>query len=212
MKKITKIFSYYLFLALFVFLSLGYASLLITGRNVYSMRSIEVQRLYDKYPNDFSTIFTSIIPLAVMCENSGESCESSIKQKFLALFDTSSEDNAYQVSGGESVLNKPMYFIQLQQNREIVKVFFSGNVKVEQIDTRSEMKVRELLQGERETLYGPYFNSEAFLTLNEAGGTESNKRIFKPTYLNDLYSQAEVIVPFKHDGKLIGATVWLHGE
>ena len=43
-------------------------------------------------------------------------------------------------------------------------------------------------------------------------GVQANVDGLRMTYLNDLYSEAEVIVPYVKNGGILGAVVYLHGD
>ncbi len=102
-----------------------------------------------------------------------------------------------------------MYFIKLLPNGTIAKLFFSGDLILEQVNTREEMKVITLLQGKRDTLYGPYYDQEII-----GVGKTVNHAFFdpKPAYLKDLYAQFEAIIPYHSNSEIIGGIVYLHGE
>lgn len=220
MKKWLKYLGFFLFCALIVLVTFIYVILLTSGRITYEMRSRQVNGMVAQYPAFFEVTFNEILPEALKCENTKEVCVQSVRTKFDLLstkpqvksdvvVEKKSSDRFFAQAPSN---NQPIYFIILLPDRKIAKLFFSGDVRLEEIDTREERMVAEVLEGKRKELYGPYFGEEAFITLNEKGEVLSDNRSFKPAYLKDLYSQMEVIIPYYQDGKVIGAIVYLHGQ
>jgi hypothetical protein len=82
------------------------------------------------------------------------------------------------------------YFIHLADD-QIEKLFLSGDYEISTARTERENKVLDLLRQQ-----GPSFEGLAV----------------RDHYLNDLYSDAEVIVPVVKDGQVIGAVVRLYGD
>lgn len=170
-----------------------------SGKGVYTLRSAQVSELMRENPQFFDEIFTEILPEAVECQGHTE-CVAGIRSRLDLLTEaTASESSTIDVPGYFSDVslanNQPMYFITLDQN-QIVKLFFSGGVVTTPIETRKEALVRDVLLGKRDKLYGLQANVDGL----------------RMTYLNDLYSEAEVIVPYVMDGGIVGAVVYLHGD
>jgi len=170
-----------------------------SGKGVHTLRSAQVSELMRENPQFFDEIFTEILPEAVECNGNAE-CVADIRSRLdLQTETTASESSTIDVPGYFSDVslanNQPMYFITLDQN-QIVKLFFSGGVITTPIETRKEALVRDVLLGKRDKLYGLQANVDGW----------------RMTYLNDLYSEAEVIVPYIKDGEIVGAVVYLHGD
>ncbi len=170
-----------------------------SGKQVYTLRSAQVSELMRENPQFFDEIFTEILPEAVVCDGNTE-CEADIRSRLDLLTEvTAQESSTIDVPGYFSNVslanNQPMYFITLDQN-QIVKLFFSGGVVTTPIETRKEALVRDVLLGKRDRLHGLQANVDGL----------------RMTYLNDLYSEAEVIVPYVKDGEIVGAVVYLHGD
>jgi len=170
-----------------------------SGKGVYTLRSAQVSELMRENPQFFDEIFTKILPEAVECNGNAE-CVADIRSRLDLLTETTaSESSTIDVPGYfrdvSLANNQPMYFITLDQDR-IVKLFFSGGVITSPVKTRKEALVRDVLLGKRDKLYGLQANVDGL----------------RMTYLNDLYSEAEVIVPYVKDGEIIGAVVYLHGD
>lgn len=189
--------------ALIVLMLAGFAfvawSLYESGKQVYTLRSAQVSELMRENPQFFDEVFTEILPEAVECNDNAE-CEAGIRSRLDLLTEiTAQESSTIDVPGYFSNVslanNQPMYFITLDQDR-IVKLFFSGGIVTTPIETRKETLVRDVLLGNRNKLYG----------------LQANINGLRMTYLNDLYSEAEVIVPYVKDGEIIGAVVYLHGD
>lgn len=170
-----------------------------SGKGVYTLRSAQVFELMRENPQFFDEIFTEILPEAIECHGNAE-CVAGIRSRLDLLTETTaSESSTIDVPGYFSDVslanNQPMYFITLDQDR-IVKLFFSGGIVTTPIETRKEALVRDVLLGKRNNLHGLQANVDGL----------------RMTYLNDLYSEAEVIVPYVIDGEIVGAVVYLHGD
>jgi len=170
-----------------------------SGKGVYTLRGAQVSELMRENPQFFDEIFAEILPEAVKCNGNSE-CVASIRSRLDLLTEaTASESSTINVPGYFSNVslanNQPMYFITLDQN-QIVKLFFSGGVITTPVETLKEALVRDVLLGKRDKLYGLQANVDGL----------------RMTYLNDLYSEAEVIVPYVMDGEIVGAVVYLHGD
>jgi len=170
-----------------------------SGKGVYTLRSTQVSELMRENPQFFDEVFTKIMPEAVECNGNAE-CVADIRSRLDLLTEaTASESSTIDVPGYFSDVslasNQPMYFITLNQS-QIVKLFFSGGIITTPVETRKEALVRDVLLGKRDKLYGLQANVDGL----------------RMTYLNDLYSEAEVVVPYVKDGEIAGAVVYLHGD
>lgn len=227
LKKVLKLFTL-IILASFLFVFLIFNLMLwISGREIYYKRAMQINAAVSVYPDFFSTVFNDIFPFALSCDSyqetsDQESCVSQTRDKFDTLsagLEQKHQNTPYWNRYGlfKPSNYQPMYFIKLLPDGDIAKLFFSGDLKIEKVDTREERMVRDLLQEKRDSLYGLYF-SEEVLGYDQV----NNERHFydlKPRYLKDLYSKFEVIVPYYQrkgvyysDRELIGAIVWLHGD
>lgn len=185
--------------------SLVYWKLLQNGKQVYQVRTQQVHTLIEKNPVFFADVFTVIFPETIACTSKGGT-DCVLKSR--SLFDQrlSPNQNSWDVSGyfipsyfGNGSLNLtsslPMYFITVEDDK-ISKLFFSGDLKIETIDTEGERQVQDLLLGKRSDLYG----------------IQANISGFEMTYLHDLLSEAEVIVPYMLGNQIVGGIVFLHGD
>lgn len=182
-----------------------YWKLLQNGKQIYEVRSLQVTKLVEKNPVFFDNVFTDIFPQALNCKSIPEvNCAQTLRSAFdkrLSEINHGSDANAYFVpdyfgNGSLNLTSKlPMYFIKLEDGK-IAKLFFSGDLKLEPVDTAGERKVQEILFGKRKELYG--------IQANIAG--------LEMTYLKDFLSEAEVIIPYEKNGEIIGAIVFLHGD
>jgi hypothetical protein len=185
-----------------------YFDFLKAGRAEYYGKSELVNGMVSSYPSFFESIFDDIFPSALNCSDSQLVCVQETRSKLDALSEETArshqnnENTQYYIPSNQSQI----YFITLLLDGQIAKLFFSGDLVIEQVDTREEKMVVDLLTGERKDLYGPYLDQEAF--------DEKKRRFYdpKPAYLKDLYSQMEIIVPYYSDSEIIGAIVYLHGE
>lgn len=91
------------------------------------------------------------------------------------------------------------YFIRARKQATIEKLFLSGEYQSEPVDTPAEHLVFLVLQ---DRLPGWVLAIGAKLDANNS----------TMHYLNDFHSEAEIIVPVKQHGKVIGALVRLYGD
>lgn len=107
-------------------------------------------------------------------------------------------------------MRRPVYFIRLKEDK-IQKLFQSGNIKTEAIDTDGERVVRDMLLGKLNPVEFPQYTC--------CGGDDLEWseipffRIFVPErrYLKDFYSELETIFLIRdREGDIIGAMVDLH--
>lgn len=165
------------------------------------------------YPFFFEEIFSKIFSYTLSCSgepqcisdtrNQLDTLSSSIIEKNVPV-DTKNDRFLGNSSNFKPSNQQPMYFIYLLPDGKIAKLFFSGALIFEPVDTKGEILIKEVLEGKRNGLYG--------LQLREEISLFGREQIFKTRYLKDLYSQAEVIVPYKVNDEIIGAVVYLHGE
>lgn len=111
-----------------------------------------------------------------------------------------------------AVGRKPIYFIRLK-NGKIEKLFQSGEIKYETIDTEGEREVEKMLHGKKSTTSFPQHTC--------CGGDDVSWsqmplfRLFVPerTYLKDFSVELEEILLIKDkNGKILGAMVDLYGD
>lgn len=168
------------------------------GKQVFNLRSNQVSSLMQSNPEFFLEIFDQIMPRAGEC-GTDPACVENIRNELDLLTakagTTSAETKPDYFSNVSLANDQPMYFISLSNNK-FNKLFFSGEYFVDQVETRREKMVQDVLLGKREQLYGFQANVDGL----------------RMTYLNDLYSEAEVIVPFKQNDEIVGAVVYLHGD
>lgn len=182
-----------------------YFLLLNDGRETYYSTVKQVNKMIEREPTFFTTIFNDIFPFALECSVSKSECISQTRQK-LDFISVSPLDYATDYDPSNK---HPMYFIKLLPDGKIAKLFFSGDLEIEEINTREERMVVALLEGKRDALYGPYYDQE--LT---GDGKTPNHALFdlKPAYLKDLYSQMEIVIPYHSNSEIVGGIVYLHGE
>ena len=97
-----------------------------------------------------------------------------------------------------------IYFIRVNSNGDLEKMFLHGEFKLEKVDTKGEKKVFQFLTKNN---YG--FASNLYLKGFRIDSVVSNMH-----YLNDYYSEAEIIVPIRtYDSmKIVGAIVKGYGD
>lgn len=182
-----------------------YFAWLNDGRETYWRQSGQISLMIKNNPVFFEKIYLDIFPIALNCSDSGDNC----RDKTRYLLDQISVSSKNYPVNGEPSNKHPMYFIKLLPDGKIAKLFFSGELEIKEVDTREERMVVALIQGKRDSLFGPYYDQEI-----TGDGRSPGHAFFdpKPAYLKDLYSQMEVIVPYYFDSEIVGAIVYLHGQ
>ncbi len=192
------------FLAGIIFLGIVFVTwkLWQSGSEVHAFRSAQMQDLMQGNPAFFDTVFEEILTASDDCTLSETECTQQARSQFDALtLSTATLSSTVQKPNYFSSISlrsdEPFYFIALNKEQtQITKLFFSGERKDSPLITRKEKRVAQLLLGKKERLMGLQANVEGL----------------RMTYLNDLYSEAEIIVPYKKDGTILGAVVYLHGD
>ncbi len=92
-----------------------------------------------------------------------------------------------------------VYFIRATRSRSIEKLFLSGKYEQSTINSFGEEVVYQTLSGKLQPS-----------VLNIGLKLDSQHTTFH--YLNDFYSEAEIIVPALDKGKVVGALVRLYGD
>ncbi len=183
------------------FISIPFLLLFLSGRDIYVRRTTQLEKLVENNPTFFQSIFTEIIPLAIKCqEKEKNECPGKIRpsiEKFFILEDIHSSQEYWEETDGTLKLrgDLPLYFVVLSEGK-LIKLFLSGEVLIETIDTPGEKKILDVLQNKNKKLWGMQANTE----------------LFRMTYLKDLYSEAEVVFPYKQNDNTIGVLIFLHGD
>lgn len=137
-------------------------------------------------PIGYKELFTEVFDHALECPKIASSkCREEIQRQIMSTLQTTD-------------LNFPEYFVRLTSEGTLQKLFLSGEVLEISANTQGEKRVVSLLlDKEHNLLWNGWRVSES----------ESNIK-----FLNDLYSEAEVIIPVKVHGKIKGAIVYLYGD
>lgn len=106
---------------------------------------------------------------------------------------------------------EPSYFVRLKGDT-LQKLFQSGNLKNEVINTRGELQVVQMLKGQRQPIEFPQYTccggDDFFPDLPFLRHLLPERR-----YLKDFPSELEIILLVKDEnGKILGAKVLLHGD
>lgn len=106
---------------------------------------------------------------------------------------------------------RPVYFIRLKENK-IQKLFQSGEIKYENIDTQGERKVAEMLEGKKDPNAFPQYSccspNDIWVEIFPFNFLLPERR-----YLKDFPSELETILLIKDKDEVIkGALVDLHGD
>lgn len=165
-------------------------------------------------------IFANVFNDREQCakNNSSKTCTKKARQtidsKYNRVLSVSSVINCpkYEKQFGESCKfwsqkRLPIYFIRLESPLIIEKLYQSGHLKHETVDTLGELKVVLMLKGLENPFPYPLYTC--------CGGDDLPAYIplLERSYLNDFPSEAELIFPIKNtQGRIIGGLVWLYGD
>ncbi len=145
-----------------------------------------------QHPEDMKQLFKNVFNIINKCELNSElinliDCRKIKEQWISKVFPNDGYFSNYSST----------YFITLGRENTINKLFLDGKYKETKARSYKEQMVIELLKGKRKNLLG--------LRINE---------MLSLTYLNDLYSEAEIIVPVydNHSFVPLGAIVRLYGD
>jgi hypothetical protein len=97
------------------------------------------------------------------------------------------------------------YFIRLKDENTIEKLFLSGKYTTAQSPQAKEKKVLALLKDKRGAICDEGWKIDG----NELEEGFSGSRM---RYLYDMFSEAEILIPVRHDGRVIGAIVKAWGD
>ena len=134
-------------------------------------------------------LVTSIFDEAKKCNNL--KCRNLISLKI--------NENLKEMKG--SSFYEGIYFIRINSDGDLEKMFLHGEFKLEKLDTTGERKVFQFLADNNlDNLYLKGFRVDSII---------SNMH-----YLNDYYSEAEIIVPIRtyDQAKIVGAIVKGYGD
>ncbi|HLL61222.1 MAG TPA: hypothetical protein VK338_05875 [Candidatus Nitrosocosmicus sp.] len=172
-----------LFLGVCVYIANSFLDQL--GKSELHRRYKKTQLYIEKNHTSFADILTKTFDSASTCTLETYVCQIQNKENIYKYIKNTEELDNFSST----------YFIRLSDDNMIEKLFLSGEYKKEKVDTWNERKVARFLKSNKDQLMGIYIDE-----------SYSNMR-----YLKDLYSEAEVIVPVKVNGKTVGAVVRLHG-
>ena len=111
-----------------------YLALLHDGRNTYHQEASRVTSMISNNPGFFTTIFNDIFPSALQCSRDTDTCVAQTRQRLDVI---SISPAGYAVHNQPSNMH-PMYFITVQPDGKIAKLFFSGDIRIEEVNTREE--------------------------------------------------------------------------
>jgi hypothetical protein len=144
-------------------------------------------KVIEQNETEVNEIFTSVFNKAREC-NGDVYCQEGISTEIHRLLANSKEEwPSYTAT----------YFIRLNNNKNIEKLFLHGEWVEETVSTGGEKKVAQFLESPK----------SGYLRGIRIDATYSNM-----VYLRDFYSEAEIIVPVYEGTKVIGAVVKLYGD
>lgn len=191
--KLTKLFSI-LLLVLFIFFSF----ILVKVNGISFNSELDRVAVITDYviqgnQTKYYELVTSIFDEAKRCTD--EKCKKKISLRI--------HDNLKEMKG--TPFYEGVYFIRVNENGDIEKMFLQGEVKVEKVNTKGEQKVVNFLT---KNSYSMFANN---LYLK---GFRIDSGISNMHYLNDYYSEAEIIVPIRtyDNAKIVGAIVKGYGD
>lgn len=194
------------FLIIILFVSL-YVWKDVSMRTVVKNEQLWVQK-NNKF---FQYALTDLFDKASSCASKGivpitfgtyvDHCDREIRRKIDLFGDVLSSWNKYR---------KSIYFIRLRDSTHIEKLFQSGTFFIEDVNTQGEKTVVETLQGKRAPFPFPLYTcrgDDDILCLPFI------VKVFPRVYLDDFYSEIELIYPIKNSKQeIIGAVVYLYGD
>ncbi len=152
----------------------------------------ETETFIQENASTFPHLFTTWFDEAKNCQGDS-TCQEEVQSRIMTSLD-----------GKESLpYFESTYFIRAKSNTEIEKLFLSGEWKMITVtkDERKVQKVLALLQGRHRKICDQGFKTDGLYP-----------NIESMTYLHDIWSEAEIIIPVKEDGKVIGAVVKAWGD
>ncbi len=187
--NIKKFFKYfiYIFTLLFAFYFIKVEDIKINGE--LDRVAIITDYIINSNQSKYYELTTSIFDEAKNCDNL--KCRSLISLKINENLKEMKNTRFYE----------GIYFIRINSDGYLEKMFLHGEYKLEKIDTAGEKKVfRFLTENNLDKLYLKRFRIDS---------TFSNMH-----YLNDYYSEAEIIVPIRtyDQAKIVGAIVKGYGD
>lgn len=178
------------FLIIFLLIILGVASTPFVLLNLYGQPLLQI---YDRRTRDmnedsevYKQLFSETFDKARTCTiEKSEGCKEEVQRDLMAILKRSD-------------LNTPEYYIRLTPDGRIQKLFMSSEVEETVPKTEGEYKVQAFLRGKTNNILWNTWrtNSDDSTTL----------------FLEDLYSEAEVVIPFKVNNSIVGAIVYLYGD
>lgn len=176
------------------------------------MRQITLLRSdwFTSHRTDLLPMFTDIFPQAEKCNKKPEECVAETRQLIdTQLGVTLAADPKYQEG------RLPIFFVKLKDKNTLEKMYQSGDLLTEKVDTRGERMVVEMLQGKRDPFaypqhtlpaenanipYAPYVHIlESLLPLRR--------------YLRDFPTQIEQIYLMRNEkNEIMGGLVYLYGD
>lgn len=152
------------------------------------------QEFIDTNQASLSTLFTTVFDSAKECRGNTK-CESEVSSSiFSSLYGL--EGLGYKES---------TYFIRLNDENTIEKLFLSGKYTSVRNPQAKEKKVIALLKNERGAICDEGWKIDG----NELEEGFSGSRM---RYLYDMFSEAEILIPVLHDDRVIGVVVKAWGD
>lgn len=146
----------------------------------------KTQSAISKNPKGYEQIFIYLFDEAKFCKEAR--CRKSVSDKIHKILQTNTKSQPFYES---------TYFIRLKDQDKMEKLFLHGEYKEEKIDTAGEKKVARFLKSK----------SGSYLKGFRIDATYTNMN-----YLEDFYSEAEIIILFKKENKTLGAMVKAYGD
>ena len=146
----------------------------------------EVKNFLANNDAELKKAFTETFDQAVKCQN--RECERQLLREVHRSLHGTNNVRFFGTS----------YFIRLNGDGNIEKWFWSGDIKTTIPETKGERKVAQVLQGDSRAICTQSWKLDAGLTYM--------------TYLKDEYAEAETIIPFYDNGKVVGALVSRFGD
>ncbi len=187
---IKKVFKYLFIAILFIIIAFVVKVEDLRFNSELDREAIVTDYIINSNQSKYYELATSIFDESKACQN--EKCKNIVSLKI--------HENLKEMKG--TSLYEGIYFIRVNSSGDLEKMFLHGEFKIEKVDTKGEKKVFQFLTKN-------IFANNLYLKGFRIDSVVSNMH-----YLNDYYSEAEIIVPIRtYDSmKIVGAVVKGYGD
>jgi hypothetical protein len=197
----------------FVIILIGFPLLFYIAGFMYLLQKSHMRMSYiantrqqhiTQHKQKYIYVFQTIFPAAKLCVDTLNNVVCTTETRNLL------DANLHSTLGGVS--RAPIFFIRLKDDKQIEKLYQSGDYKVDTVDTKGEQMIVEMLKDTRNPISYPQYTC--------CGGDDIladfpilGKFLPPRVYLKDFYSEIEQIFLIRDDkNTILGATVNLYGD